>query len=171
MASAAAGLMSSARSAMAAVHFPAFRPPASHFCSLLSGSVRASAFSCFCFFSLLEEGSRGREGVKAGCVTVGEVGASDLDRLLPPRISWAYVCHARVALPRFVNKLRDNRKRGGGSSVVSPSYGVKRDYNLTWGIVTLLLRKRKKSYFLYASVFRFLELIAASSGSGGASSV
>lgn len=55
--------------------------------------------------------------------------------------------------------------------MVSPSYGVKRDYNLTWGIVTLLLRKRKKSYFLYASVFRFVELIAASSGSGGASSV
>lgn len=111
MASAAAGLMSSARSAMAAVHFPAFRPPASHFCLLLSGSVRASAFSCFCFFSLLEEGSRGREGVKAGCVTVGEVGASDLDRLLPPRISWAYVCHARVALPRFVNKLQPEERR------------------------------------------------------------
>lgn len=113
MASAAAGLMSSARSAMAAVHFPAFRPPTFHFCLLLSDSVRAFAFACFCFFFFCSRKGRGvGRGVKAGCVTVGEVDASDPDRLPPATADFLGVCMPRArCAPGFVNKLRDTTGR------------------------------------------------------------
>lgn len=95
---------------------PLSRLPTAHF-SLLFASLRLCTRFCirlflFVFFFCSRKGRGVGRGVKAGCVTVGEVDASDPDRLPPATADFLGVCmpHARCA-PGFVNKLRDTTGR------------------------------------------------------------